>query len=1178
MWQNLLLVLHRLLWPMMMVVIVYAALVSGFTALTPWARTYKPAIIKFLNQKLAQDIKVGDVKTSWYGVYPVLKLLNVEISEHNTQFLNCHEFWIGIDLLRTLLYWHIHPGMVYVDGMSLEVMEKDHQWRLQGSPYLNQATKVQTSTLEGLSLALSFMPEKILLKNIQLAIKPEADKAYVLKDIRFLGQKKAGQYHWAAEAKVGDSGHIRMRMDLPLLSSMALPENGRVYLELANIHVERLPWQQQLRHDLQLTQLSGQIDGNAWLDWQAQEITEIHSHFALKQVTIAQQHPFNISDFSANLLWKKQAQGFQLSMDKINLNLGQAALTDDKFLLSYRSDWHSYHLYLKDLDLPILNAFKSYLPQAYLKQLPKLTAGHLSDIQANQKDGQWDYLLFAFKDLSWPSSPKYLGVQGLSGVLNWEPQRTQVQISSQQLQLKPHHLRAIDFENVQLVSSYIEQTSGLRRLHIDKLLLARQDSAVGLSGQVDYPDDPDKRNLKLQLNWSLEQAQQWMPYLSILMPANKLRDWLQQDIKKITAARGDMVINGLSKDFPFEHDDFKTGEFHVNTYLSGVSLFFAKDWPINQDIDARLQLTGRELTTVIDKGYLNHLPVSELHLRIPDLGLDKEAILVHGQIKAPIKDMLTYLKDTPLQERQKSWAKYDFKGQGQLDIKLDIPLGKLRSNDILLRGQLDVPSQALDLNLLARPLLLKQAHGGIEFDMNGLTGGQLAAKLAQDDIHFKVIHQPQSQITRLDLYGNIKSSLLKYALGIDGFSQLSGRLPFHATLLPPHDQRISWDMVWDSTLKGTILDLPEPWGKLETTEQPLNLQMQYTDDTGLDVDVLFHQKKLKLRLNHDMMQVVLNEPALEGDIHYHLHDKQIDVKLSRLYLDEGLLAHNATHAKAWSITDMPKIKLEVQDFRWNNIALGSLQADAFREGQQYKIEQIKIKSPHYDTLIQGLWYQKNAQDIIDVNAEMIINRLSKALEQWSITPAADAQQGYLEFQGHWAQAINLISLKSLQGKLDISLKKGNITHLDAQTEQKIGIGKLLSILSLQTLPRRLQLDFSDLATKGFAYDVFKGHFILDQGLLKTDDAIMDGPIALIKINGGLNVLERWYDLELQVYPYIAASLPVVASIAGGPLAGVATWAASHVINTGMQQISAYTYKVTGPWGEPQVKQVGLKRK
>ncbi|NDH08935.1 MAG: hypothetical protein EBY16_04860 [Gammaproteobacteria bacterium] len=1018
-----------------------------------------------------------------------------------------------------------------------------------------------------------------MLKNIQLAIKPQADKTYLLKDIRFLGLKKAGQYHWSAEAQVGDSGLIRMRIDMPLLSSMELPENGRLYLELANIHFERMPWHQQLLDDLHLKQLAGQIDGSAWLDWQDQNVKEIRSHFAFKNLTLAeQQKQFNISDFSGNLLWQKQAQGFQLSMDKINLNFNHYALTDDKFLLNYQSDWHSYHFYLKNIDLPLLYEFKSYIPQAYLNKLPRFSKGQLSDIQANQKDGQWDYLLFAFKDLSWSSSPKYFGVQGLSGVLSWEPQRAQVQVASLNLGIKPHNLPSIDFENVQLLSSYIEQPTGLKRLYINKLILGRQDSAFGMTGQVDYPEDPVTRNLKLQLSWSLEHAEQWLPYLSTFMQANKLRNWLQEDIKKITAARGDMVINGLSKDFPFEQDGLKTGEFHVNTYLSGVNLLFAKDWPLNEDIDARLQITGRELETVIDKGHLNHLPLSELHLRIPDMGLDKEALLVHGQIKAPIQDMLTYLKDTPLKAQQKNWAKYDFKGQGQLDLKLDIPLGKLKSNDILVRGQLDVPSQSLNVNLLARPLPLKQAHGRLEFDMSGLIGGKLDAKLGQDDIHFKVIHQPQSQETSFDLNGQIQTSLLEYALGMDGFNQLSGTLPFHATLLPPRDKRSAWDMAWDSTLKGTKLDLPEPWGKTEATEEPLKLNMQFADDTGLDIDVLYHQKNIKLSLNHKILQLALNEPEFEGHVNYHLQDKLMDVKLSRLYLDARLFAKDKPHAKAWHIADMPKIKLAVEDFRWNEMVLGELYADAFGEGQNYKIDQIKVKSPHYDLLIHGLWHHKNGKDLIEVNAEMIINRLSKALEQWGITPAADAKQGYLEFQGHWQQALNQISLKTLNGKLDVSLKKGNITHLDAQTEQKIGLGKLLSILSLQTLPRRLQLDFSDLATKGFAYDVFKGHFMLNQGLLNTDDAMMDGPIALIKINGGLNVLDRWYDLELQVYPYIAASLPVVASIAGGPLAGVATWAASHVINKGMQQISAYTYKVTGPWGEPQVKQVSLKRK
>ncbi len=58
----------------------------------------------------------------------------------------------------------------------------------------------------------------------------------------------------------------------------------------------------------------------------------------------------------------------------------------------------------------------------------------------------------------------------------------------------------------------------------------------------------------------------------------------------------------------------------------------------------------------------------------------------------------------------------------------------------------------------------------------------------------------------------------------------------------------------------------------------------------------------------------------------------------------------------------------------------------------------------------------------------------------------------------------------------LGLQNGRITNLSPETEDKLGLGKLLSILSLQTIPRRLTLDFSDLANPGYSFDVFKGNF------------------------------------------------------------------------------------------------------
>ena len=164
----------------------------------------------------------------------------------------------------------------------------------------------------------------------------------------------------------------------------------------------------------------------------------------------------------------------------------------------------------------------------------------------------------------------------------------------------------------------------------------------------------------------------------------------------------------------------------------------------------------------------------------------------------------------------------------------------------------------------------------------------------------------------------------------------------------------------------------------------------------------------------------------------------------------------------------------------------------------------------------------------------------------------------------------------------ISFKKGRVTHLSKETEKTLAFGKLLSILSLQTIPRRLQLDFSDLSKDGYSFDLFKGNFVINNGVMKTDDSYIDGPVAYATMKGDLNLDKKLYNLDLNVSPHITASLPIVVAIAGGPIAGpiagIATWVASKIINKGVEKISGYTYKISGPWLEPVVQQVHIFKK
>lgn len=1176
-WLGFLHLAHRLVIPVMILVIIYALLVSSFIALTPWVRTYQQKITHILEQKTKQKVHIGDIKTSWYGLYPVIKLDDLRLAQSNGEIWNCQECWLGIDLIRSLLYWRFYPGMVYIDGVKVEVLHESQNWHIKGLPDIKQAQNISAEVLDGLGVILSFMPEKILIKDMQINIQTASRKPFLLKNIRVLGQKRSGEYHWSAEADLGKKSTLQLRVDMPLLSDLMLPQKGRLYLQTAGLEIKKIPGLQAWLNEKDIQSISGLVEGNAWLDWDKGKITALHSQLILDDLLLQRSknsQVIKLKHFSANSLWQKQAVGWEIAMDNVHIDNGKDVISNDKFLLFYQPDWDTYHLYLKELPIHFFENFKQILPSPWSSRLAFISDGNIKELQLNIKAGQVDYLLMQFDNVAWPAKANYPGVKGLSGGVSWEPDKTHVELSSPGLEMKFPSMPKMVFDNVHAILGFNTQSTGSQHLEIERLVLSRPDLALTLQGQIDDILVPSKTNARLEMNWSLEHGEHWLPYLPLVLKPGSLLEWLMNDVKTIRQSSGEMVLNGLLKEFPF---DAQEGEFSVNSHLYGVDLIFAKNWPLTKQIDANLKVHQRELEATIDRASLNDIPIEALNLRVPFLGQDKEVLLVHGQLSAPITKMLAYLKQSPLKERTKSWAPFDFKGLGHLDLKLDVPLYKGR-DDIFVLGHLAFDEQNLDVKLFSNPLFVKQSQGFLDFDGNGVIGGDMQGQVGADPLTLNVDYRPETKDTVFKIKGRVGLDDLKAAWGMNKTDIITGHLPVEGSILLPNGARQYWDMHWQSNMLGVKIDLPRPWSKSAGEIKPLDLEMKLANNGALDIKVLYQQKDFKLNFFNKQWDIFLEEPDIQGHLLYHSEQQKIFAKLSRLYLDgQFIKSQQSTSDKPWAMQDMPNLDIDVEDFRLDGLSLGSVKLQAVQEHKTWQLEQLKLSSPYYDLLIHGRWAQKGSKHHIDVSAQMMISNLAKSLELWHMTPAMDTKQGFLDFQGAWEVSLNHASLKNLEGSLDLRFKKGNITHLDRETEQKIGIGKLLSIASLQTLPRRLQLDFSDLASTGYTYDIFKAHFDLHQGLLKTSNAEMDGPIAYLKMHGGLNILDKWYDLELQVYPYIAASLPVAATIVGGPLAGVATWAASHVINQGMQKVSGYTYKITGPWDKPIVQQMGLMR-
>jgi uncharacterized protein YhdP len=156
----------------------------------------------------------------------------------------------------------------------------------------------------------------------------------------------------------------------------------------------------------------------------------------------------------------------------------------------------------------------------------------------------------------------------------------------------------------------------------------------------------------------------------------------------------------------------------------------------------------------------------------------------------------------------------------------------------------------------------------------------------------------------------------------------------------------------------------------------------------------------------------------------------------------------------------------------------------------------------------------------------------------------------------------------MSGSLGLKLGKGRVVNLTSSTNAKVGFGRMLNILNLQTLPRRFSLDFTDLFEKGYSFDTMQGHFTLQQGNATTQDTYFDGPIAHIGIKGRVGFAAKDYDLNLSVTPYVTGSIPVVATLAGGPVVGAVSWLVEKVASNAVSKVTTYHYSVSGSWDNP----------
>jgi uncharacterized protein (TIGR02099 family) len=257
----------------------------------------------------------------------------------------------------------------------------------------------------------------------------------------------------------------------------------------------------------------------------------------------------------------------------------------------------------------------------------------------------------------------------------------------------------------------------------------------------------------------------------------------------------------------------------------------------------------------------------------------------------------------------------------------------------------------------------------------------------------------------------------------------------------------------------------------------------------------------------------------------------------------------------------PALDITASNFELGNKKLGSLTLNAYPNSENWVIQKLVLSNADSILNVDGEWNNWVNNPNTRLNVSWDIKNLGNTIKRFGYQDALSEGAGRLSGQLSWSGSPHDFNNRGLNGNINFEFQNGQILKVQP------GVGRLLGLLSLQSLPRRLTLDFRDLFNSGFTFDKIKANVTIDDGVLKSDNFTMAGPAADVSIKGEASIPNESQSMLVKVNPRISDSVSL-AALAGGPLVGAMAFLAQKILKDPLNKIISTEYMIGGTWDNP----------
>lgn len=494
--------------------------------------------------------------------------------------------------------------------------------------------------------------------------------------------------------------------------------------------------------------------------------------------------------------------------------------------------------------------------------------------------------------------------------------------------------------------------------------------------------------------------------------------------------------------------------------------------------------------------------------------------------------------------------------EGPLDWQLQLTLG-LPQQGFSYQANIQANLAKAQLRLPAPFAKAVAEQGWLRLSSQGDANASEIQAHLDDKLHF---HARLAHDTQLFSHVQINAGAADTGLGSAGF---------HINVALEHADFIAWLTLLEQQLAA----LPQSDGL--ALFPPLQKVQGKISRLIAAPGIALTNTVFELSPQPEFWQLQLNgtEIASRWQLHKDWQNKGIIAELDYLHLpltedntetDSSTAGTPLTSQRWW--LSLPPLQVRCADCAIGPYRLGQVRAQTRSEADRWLLTEFEAAYKRSRLTLSGSWQQLEGAGRSAFTGRVQANNLGSLLQEYQLTSAISGSSAEMAFNLDWPGAPNQFELAQLGGDVSYKLGEGSLTEVSDQG------ARLFSIFSLDSLLRKLRLDFRDVFAKGFFYNGMSGKLAIANGIVQTSDATVDGVPGNLAIQGYADLVNREMDYQMAFSPKVTSSLPVIIAWMVNPATGLAALALDEVFQSA-EVISKINFTVTGSFEQPVVTEV-----